>query len=94
LPTKQNTGESCDHTRSSVGPGNAEAAARWFALAAARRLGLPGRAGSARQAVFQARYRGKRYSFGYPRVLIWNRKPSCFRLLRPEEIGVQLTEAS
>jgi 5-methyltetrahydrofolate--homocysteine methyltransferase len=41
---------------------------------------------------FQAKYRGKRYSFGYPacprlddQALLWN-------LLTPQEIGIQLTE--
>lgn len=41
---------------------------------------------------FQAKYRGKRYSFGYPACPDLNDQRALFELLRPEEIGVQLTE--
>lgn len=41
---------------------------------------------------FQARYRGKRYSFGYPACPELEFQKDLFKLLRPEEIGVQLTE--
>lgn len=42
--------------------------------------------------VLQARYRGKRYSFGYPACPDLAGQRPLFALLRPEEIGVQLTE--
>src|SRR5262245_2334762 len=45
-----------------------------------------------RQALFQARYRGKRYSFGYPACPDLESQAGLFKLLKPEEIGVQLTE--
>ncbi|MBI2606963.1 MAG: methionine synthase [Deltaproteobacteria bacterium] len=41
---------------------------------------------------FQAKYRGKRYSFGYPACPRLDDQALLFRLLQPEEIGVQLTE--
>ena len=41
---------------------------------------------------FQARYRGKRYSFGYPASPDLAGQVELFRLLHPEEIGVHLTE--
>lgn len=41
---------------------------------------------------FQARYRGKRYSFGYPACPDLEGQKIIWDLLRPEEIGVQLTE--
>ena len=41
---------------------------------------------------FQARYRGKRYSFGYPACPDLAMQVPLFSLLRPEEIGVTLTE--
>jgi 5-methyltetrahydrofolate--homocysteine methyltransferase len=41
---------------------------------------------------FQARYRGKRYSFGYPACPRLDDQTVLFDLLRPQEIGVQLTE--
>jgi len=41
---------------------------------------------------FQARYRGKRYSFGYPACPNLEDQTGLFNLLHPEEIGVNLTE--
>jgi 5-methyltetrahydrofolate--homocysteine methyltransferase len=41
---------------------------------------------------FTARYRGKRYSFGYPACPNLDDQAGIWKLLRPEEIGVQLTE--
>jgi 5-methyltetrahydrofolate--homocysteine methyltransferase len=42
--------------------------------------------------LFQARYRGKRYSFGYPACPDLEGQRALFRALAPEEIGVELTE--
>jgi 5-methyltetrahydrofolate--homocysteine methyltransferase len=47
-----------------------------------------------RKDVFQARYRGKRYSFGYPACPDLDQQAVLFSLIRPEEIGVTLTEGS
>ena len=41
---------------------------------------------------FTSKYRGKRYSFGYPACPDLEDQAGLFKLLRPEEIGVQLTE--
>lgn len=41
---------------------------------------------------FQAKYRGKRYSFGYPACPELEDQKILFDLLKPEEIGVELTE--
>ena len=41
---------------------------------------------------FQAKYIGKRYSFGYPACPRLSDQQQLFRLLKPEEIGVELTE--
>ncbi|MBI5299326.1 MAG: methionine synthase [Deltaproteobacteria bacterium] len=41
---------------------------------------------------FQAKYRGKRYSFGYPACPRLEDQALLWTLLKPEEIGVQLTE--
>jgi 5-methyltetrahydrofolate--homocysteine methyltransferase len=71
---------------------SAEAAAEWLH---ARLRGLWGFADTdalPRQSLFQARYRGKRYSFGYPACPDLEQQAGLFRLLKPEEIGVQLTE--
>ena len=58
-----------------------------------RRLGLP-RSAAADHAAdrFTSRYRGKRYSFGYPACPNLEDQAGIWMLLRPEEIGVQLTE--
>ncbi|HVR86373.1 MAG TPA: vitamin B12 dependent-methionine synthase activation domain-containing protein, partial [Planctomycetota bacterium] len=41
---------------------------------------------------FKARYQGVRVSFGYPACPNLADQEKLFKLLRPEEIGVQLTE--
>jgi len=41
---------------------------------------------------FTSKYRGKRYSFGYPACPNLDDQVGLFQLLRPEDIGVQLTE--
>lgn len=41
---------------------------------------------------FTSRYRGKRYSFGYPACPNLEDQAGIWKLLRPEEIGVQLTD--
>jgi 5-methyltetrahydrofolate--homocysteine methyltransferase len=41
---------------------------------------------------FRARYRGLRVSFGYPAVPDLEQQEVLWRLLRPEEIGVELTD--
>ena len=42
--------------------------------------------------LFAGRYRGKRYSFGYPACPDLSGQRALFSALEPEEIGVQLTE--
>ena len=70
----------------------AEAAAEWLHARLRAAWGFPDQPDLARQALFQARYRGKRYSFGYPACPDLDSQAELFRLLRPEEIGVQLTD--
>jgi 5-methyltetrahydrofolate--homocysteine methyltransferase len=40
----------------------------------------------------QARYQGKRYSFGYPACPALEDQAGIWALLKPEDIGVSLTE--
>jgi 5-methyltetrahydrofolate--homocysteine methyltransferase len=42
---------------------------------------------------FTSKYRGKRYSFGYPACPDMQGQEGIWKLLRPEEIGVKLTES-
>jgi 5-methyltetrahydrofolate--homocysteine methyltransferase len=41
---------------------------------------------------FKANYRGKRYSFGYPACPRLEDQQILFRVLKPEQIGVELTD--
>jgi 5-methyltetrahydrofolate--homocysteine methyltransferase len=41
---------------------------------------------------FTSKYRGKRYSFGYPACPDLDNQQGIWKLLRPEQIGVQLTD--
>jgi len=70
----------------------AEAAAEWLHSVIRWTWGFPDPPELTRQQLFQARYRGKRYSFGYPACPDLESQTDLFRLLRPEDIGVQLTE--
>ena len=42
---------------------------------------------------FTSKYRGKRYSFGYPACPDMSGQQGIWQLLHPEEIGVKLTES-
>jgi 5-methyltetrahydrofolate--homocysteine methyltransferase len=70
----------------------AEAAAEWLHSLLRWVWGFPDPPEFTRQQLFQARYRGKRYSFGYPACPDLESQAQLFRLLRPEDIGVELTE--
>lgn len=70
----------------------AEGAAEWVHSLLRGMWGFPDPPGFTRQQMFQARYRGKRYSFGYAACPDLESQAELFRLLRPEEIGVALTE--
>jgi 5-methyltetrahydrofolate--homocysteine methyltransferase len=70
----------------------AEAAAEWVHAKLRAAWGFADSEELPRQALFQARYRGKRYSFGYPACPDLDSQAGLFKLLRPEDIGVQLTE--
>jgi len=70
----------------------AEAAAEWLHRRLREDWGFPDPATLTMLDRFQARYRGKRYSFGYPACPALEDQAGIFKLLHPEEIGVQLTE--
>ena len=70
----------------------AEAAAEWLHARLRALWSFPDPPDLARQSLFQARYRGKRYSFGYPACPDLESQAGLFRLLRPEDVGVHLTE--
>jgi 5-methyltetrahydrofolate--homocysteine methyltransferase len=70
----------------------AEAAAEWLHRKIRERWGCPDPPEMTMLDRFQARYRGKRYSFGYPACPDLSAQAPLFELLKPERIGVQLTE--
>jgi 5-methyltetrahydrofolate--homocysteine methyltransferase len=70
----------------------AEAAAEWLHRRLREEWGFPDPPGITMQQRFTSRYRGKRYSFGYPACPNLDDQQGIWRLLRPEEIGVRLTE--
>jgi len=70
----------------------AEACAEWLHRRMREDWGFPDSAGMTMMERFQARYRGKRYSFGYPACPNLEDQSGIWKLLTPEEIGIQLTE--
>jgi len=70
----------------------AEAAAEWLHWKLRADWGFADGPEIALQDRLQARYRGKRYSFGYPACPDLSGQRQLFSALRPEEIGVELTE--
>ncbi|HXN22653.1 MAG TPA: methionine synthase [Candidatus Dormibacteraeota bacterium] len=71
---------------------SAEACAEWLHRRIREDWGFPDPPGMTMAERFTSRYRGKRYSFGYPACPNLDDQAGIWKLLRPEEIGVQLTE--
>jgi 5-methyltetrahydrofolate--homocysteine methyltransferase len=80
------------HAIQALGIETAEAAAEWVHRRIREEWGFPDAPGMTMQERFTSRYRGKRYSFGYPACPNLEDQTKLFRLLRPEDIGVELTE--
>jgi len=70
----------------------AEACAEWLHRRIREDWGFPDPPGMTMAQRFTSRYRGKRYSFGYPACPDLEDQAGIWKLLRPEEIGVQLTD--
>jgi 5-methyltetrahydrofolate--homocysteine methyltransferase len=75
-----------------LGIETAEAAAEWLHRRIREDWGFPDSPTMTMQDRFTSRYRGKRYSFGYPACPNLEDQTKLFQLLKPEEIGVHLTE--
>jgi 5-methyltetrahydrofolate--homocysteine methyltransferase len=71
---------------------SAEACAEWLHRRIREDWGFPDPPEMTMAHRFTSRYRGKRYSFGYPACPNLDDQAGIWKLLRPEEIGVQLTE--
>ncbi|MBI2689860.1 MAG: methionine synthase [Acidobacteria bacterium] len=70
----------------------AEGAAEWLHRRIREDWGFPDSPTMTMQERFTSRYRGKRYSFGYPACPNLDDQQGIWKLIHPEEIGVQLTE--
>ena len=70
----------------------AEATAEWLHRRIREDWGFPDPPSLTMHDRFTSKYRGKRYSFGYPACPHLEDQRGIWKLLRPEEIGVQLTE--
>jgi len=70
----------------------AEGCAEWLHRRIREDWGFPDAADMTMAQRFTSRYRGKRYSFGYPACPDLEFQAGIWKILAPEEIGVQLTE--
>jgi 5-methyltetrahydrofolate--homocysteine methyltransferase len=80
------------HGIQALGIETAEGAAEWLHRRIREDWGFPDAPTMTMQERFTSRYRGKRYSFGYPACPNLDDQQPLWMLLRPDEIGVHLTE--
>jgi 5-methyltetrahydrofolate--homocysteine methyltransferase len=81
------------HALQSIAIETAEAAAEWLHKTLRTAWGFPDAPGGSMQDLFSARYRGRRYSFGYPACPNLEDQALVWKLLEPQHtIGVELTE--
>ncbi|MGH9416641.1 MAG: vitamin B12 dependent-methionine synthase activation domain-containing protein, partial [Terriglobales bacterium] len=70
----------------------AEALAEWLHRRIREDWGFPDPADMTMKQRHTSRYRGKRYAFGYPACPDMSGQLGIWKLLRPDEIGVELTD--
>jgi 5-methyltetrahydrofolate--homocysteine methyltransferase len=80
------------HAMQALSIETAEGCAEWLHRRIREDWGFPDAPSMTMQERFTSRYRGKRYSFGYPACPNLEDQEKLWRLLKPEDIGVQLTE--
>jgi 5-methyltetrahydrofolate--homocysteine methyltransferase len=80
------------HALQALGVESAEGCAEWLHRRIREDWGFPDPPSMTMQERFTARYRGKRYSFGYAACPNLEEQTKLWHLLRPEDIGVQLTD--
>ncbi len=80
------------HALQSVAIESAEGCAEWLHRRIREDWGFPDPPTMSMQERFTSRYRGKRYSFGYPACPNLDDQLGIWKLLHPEDIGVELTE--
>ncbi|MBU2591219.1 MAG: methionine synthase [Nitrospinota bacterium] len=80
------------HIVASLAMESAEAAAELLHKEIRSLWGIAGSDGATPKELFKGNYRGQRYSFGYPACPDISGQEYVFRLLEPEQIGIQLTD--
>ena len=70
----------------------AEALAEFWHKRVRQELGFGSEDDPSVKRIFQQKYRGSRYSFGYPACPDLEQRTKIVELLRPQEIGVELSE--
>jgi 5-methyltetrahydrofolate--homocysteine methyltransferase len=80
------------HGLQSLAIETAEACTEWLHRRIREDWGFPDPAEMTMAQRFTSRYRGKRYSFGYPACPDLEDQAGIWKLLKPEEIGIELTE--
>ena len=80
------------HAVQALGLETAEGCAEWLHRRIREDWGIPDAPTLAMHERFTSRYRGKRYSFGYPACPNLEDQQGLWQLLHPEEIGIKLTE--
>lgn len=80
------------HAMQALAIETAEACAEWLHRRLREDWGFPDPSEMSMQDRFTAKYRGKRYSFGYPACPNLDDQAGIWKILHPEDIGVQLTE--
>jgi len=80
------------HALQALGIETAEACAEWLHRRIREDWGFPDPPTLTMHERFTSKYRGKRYSFGYPACPNLDDQRGLFSILRPEEIGIELTE--
>ena len=89
---KQNGEYLKSHAVQALALETAEACAEWLHRRIREDYGFPDPEGTTMLDRFKAKYRTRRYSFGYAACPDLEDQEALFRLLRPEDIGIQLTE--
>ncbi|MEP7028176.1 MAG: vitamin B12 dependent-methionine synthase activation domain-containing protein, partial [Candidatus Eisenbacteria bacterium] len=80
------------HALAALALETAEASAEWLHARLRNLWGFPDTPETTMADRLRGHYRGKRYSFGYPACPDLAGQATLFRLLQPEDIGVELTE--
>jgi len=81
------------HALQSLALETAEALAEWLHAKIRAEWGFPDPEETTMASRFKARYQGKRYSPGYPACPDLGLQDGFWTLLRPEEVGIELTES-